>query len=775
MGIKRMHVLIGFVLCLVLSPLSVLHAANGVEAKFGWRMQDRVELGWEMWNPQTNTYDAGYLYPDGWDVELNGCLSTGGSSGIATFHWAIAPLGATGFPLSEAEDTIGATDETREPSAGLGGLSTAEETGEVIEVPVATPTPFGAQPELDQSQVFVDPSDSCARVHTFPKQGRYIVTLTVQARNGEPSTQSQVIEVKDLLIAVVGDSSASGEGNPSVRGHYNIDPGVWSIPVPGPNIELIEKGEPEVESVIEPVEWRDRRCHRSEFSGQARAAALIEQLDPHVAVTLISFACSGSEIDALTSGYMGKETDHLQNPQALPPQIEAIADLVCASSNGCRSNPRSIDALIVTVGVNDIGFETIITTCAKDPVPLGLSCDVGLTVAQALVDGIPAKYNNLVSTIQDEVVGRGIPVGGIYMTEYPDDPFSRFGGDRSGCNYMMLINHSEASRMHVLAQALNSHIRDLVSREKPPGHPEWHVVDRIPEAFALNGYCADQSYWISVIQSYNVQGDRNGTLHPNWWGHRVYEREITRVLLDELGRSDLTEPAFEVAVTLNSIEVVDTSTAPPDEYVLPITFEVNEDRLSLPSWAFVPNITTPINTSFVARVNEGGTVRIALESRFPFEIAQNLEVPQGVGLDFLSQFGEITWARVIPERVSIGEDGQLRLDSWSLRNPGTDNFTDPGGLWAPVVVSTGDTGEEVWTSPNDASFLIVNPAELESNVTDGAIRVQPPVNPPEIIIEIYDGLRLFGEGTHTFTTANGSLDTKFIRATVTITVEDIRE
>jgi hypothetical protein len=130
---------------------------------------------------------------------------------------------------------------------------------------------------------------------------------------------------------------------------------------------------------------------------------------------------------------------------------------------------------------------------------------------------------------------------------------------------------------------------------------------------------------------------------------------------------------------------------------------------------------------------------------------------------------------VIPEEVTIGADGQLRLESWSLRNPSTDNFAEPGGLWAPVVVSTDDSGEEVWISPNDASFLIVNPAELESNVTDGTIHVQPPVNPPEIIIEVYDGLRLFGEGTHTFTTATDSLDTKFIRAIFTITVEDIRE
>lgn len=47
-------------------------------------------------------------------------------------------------------------------------------------------------------------------------QGDYMVTLTVAAQNGQTNSVTKNIEVKDILIVSIGDSVASGEGNPDI-------------------------------------------------------------------------------------------------------------------------------------------------------------------------------------------------------------------------------------------------------------------------------------------------------------------------------------------------------------------------------------------------------------------------------------------------------------------------------------------------------------------------------------------------------------------------------
>ena len=82
--------------------------------------------------------------------------------------------------------------------------------------------------------------------YEFPGEGTYSVSLVVEDAAGEEVEQTSDVVVRDLLIFGVGDSYASGEGNPDVNA-----------------------------SDDDGVQWQSQRCHRSEYSGQVRAAQMV--------------------------------------------------------------------------------------------------------------------------------------------------------------------------------------------------------------------------------------------------------------------------------------------------------------------------------------------------------------------------------------------------------------------------------------------------------------------------------------------------------------------
>lgn len=100
--------------------------------------------------------------------------------------------------------------------------------------------------------------------------------------------------------------------------------------------------------------WQDTRCHRSANSSQARAALQIEDSDPRTSVTFVHIACSGAQIDkGLVGSYRGVEP---VAGETLDPQIDQVRDLI---------GDREIDALLISIGGNDVNFGEMIKTCVK--------------------------------------------------------------------------------------------------------------------------------------------------------------------------------------------------------------------------------------------------------------------------------------------------------------------------------------------------------------------------------------------------------------------------
>ena len=124
--------------------------------------------------------------------------------------------------------------------------------------------------------------------------------------------------------------------------------------------------------------WDNKACHRSRNSSQAQAAQALEHADDKSAVTFVHLACSG----AVTGGLFGKQKSPPGGGKAVSPQIATAARL---------TEGNDVDAVLLSLGGNDVHFSDIITNCAaygKCPT----SKKRLKSTAGALACSIPAVY-----------------------------------------------------------------------------------------------------------------------------------------------------------------------------------------------------------------------------------------------------------------------------------------------------------------------------------------------------------------------------------------------
>ncbi|GAJ96072.1 hypothetical protein RRH01S_16_00220 [Rhizobium rhizogenes NBRC 13257] len=184
----------------------------------------------------------------------------------------------------------------------------------------------------------------------------YPVTVTID----DPTVPalSETIAVKDLLIVGIGDSFASGEGNPDVPAKLDRVNGV--SPYIGvsatranpsyPNL-IIPSREKRTDGRIKAgtaAKWLDDQCHRSIYSAQARTAiALAFEGARHHSITFISYACSGAEIsDGLFWPQDHREctVDDSAGQRLHQPQISGVIDALSGGRIQYSPFPMTLDA-----------------------------------------------------------------------------------------------------------------------------------------------------------------------------------------------------------------------------------------------------------------------------------------------------------------------------------------------------------------------------------------------------------------------------------------------
>ncbi|MCR6712939.1 MAG: hypothetical protein NVV57_09725 [Demequina sp.] len=354
------------------------------------------------------------------------------------------------------------------------------------------------------------------------------VRLEVRDDHAGRAVTSREIAPKDLVVVSLGDSVASGEGSP-LRD----------------------------QSGTAEVAWTDRSCHSSPYAGPALAAKQLEDADPHTAVTFVQLACSGAAIvdtfddpshrkgpgdadDPSTGGvkdaYAGVE--HAKTcdspgtpcPSQRPSQLTQMQQLL---------GPRDADAVLVSVGANDVRFSGTLKSCLLPPIALpGLinGCNDGAAAGEhdSRMDELPARYQQLANGFD----AASVDPATVHITEYFDPTGDKYGVSNLRCvgkpeglpaldvptaglwalaSNVDLITDSEAiwARSHVVA-GLNGAVRDAAS-----GHG-WDYVGGITSRFATHGYCSDEPWIVRLGESVTKQHDEFGAFHPNKAGQEVY-------------------------------------------------------------------------------------------------------------------------------------------------------------------------------------------------------------------------------------------------------------
>jgi lysophospholipase L1-like esterase len=208
------------------------------------------------------------------------------------------------------------------PERSTGVTTVARDVESAAKVPPPTvdlrSCAAGAAWKLDGDPVEPPVVRHCVYRLQLPDAEEHQVTLEA---DGESFTAP--VRARDLLVVSIGDSVASGEGDPD-----------------GP-------------SLFNP-RWLETRCHRSLRSGAAQAALALEAGSPHSAVTFLPLACSGATIDR---GLLGPFGGVQRNT--------ALGDLPAQASQVARLQKlRRIDALLLSVGANDVYFGPLAEFCA---------------------------------------------------------------------------------------------------------------------------------------------------------------------------------------------------------------------------------------------------------------------------------------------------------------------------------------------------------------------------------------------------------------------------
>ncbi|AGI24367.1 hypothetical protein H681_12485 [Pseudomonas sp. ATCC 13867] len=115
------------------------------------------------------------------------------------------------------------------------------------------------------------------------------IPLRVEVSGGE-SAKTDVF-VKTYTILALGDSFASGEGNPDRAAVGSSRP--TDDLVKGRNI--LREGGMSDKLFTQGADWWDTTCHRSLLSWQSMYALKLAVSDPHLVVRFASFSCSGAE------------------------------------------------------------------------------------------------------------------------------------------------------------------------------------------------------------------------------------------------------------------------------------------------------------------------------------------------------------------------------------------------------------------------------------------------------------------------------------------------
>lgn len=352
-----------------------------------------------------------------------------------------------------------------------------------------------------------------ANTHLNPGPSELVI---IDSSSGQVLDKTQVV-VKDRLVLGLGDSFGSGQGNPDKPAE--ADP-VKLKGLADKNRNRIINGRwmkiknAKVNWLKSKAEWLDNQCHRSLFSQHVLTAMRLASTNSKESVTLLPLACSGAEV-----------LDGLLIPQKEPPfgkrpvadsQVNFAIRHLCPSGEfhppvnqvyprresgrdrprairqkllRCKGGVRTPDAILLSIGGNDVGFAHAIAwaalpysgrlgrfvtgtverifpvVCPSDST--GPRCGRVFPPAKSRISNwLPDYYQYLMDELQAS--GLVSDPKKVFLTAYPDPTYAKGGNEV--CN----INASEDA-LEQMRTMLPSGLRPRTSWDL------WFTKDEVKE------------------------------------------------------------------------------------------------------------------------------------------------------------------------------------------------------------------------------------------------------------------------------------------------------
>jgi lysophospholipase L1-like esterase len=209
-----------------------------------------------------------------------------------------------------------------------------------------------------------------------------VATVDVSSGPAAPQRITTEIRVRDIFIAGLGDSVASGEGNPDRQVALSDEGfcfrsylGTASAQYYRPSRAGYKGGRACEAPDFLPVWqrqsalWFNAACHRSLYSYQTRTALALAVQYPHIAVTYLPLACTGATIaDGLFGTQRARECPPTKTAAAcqgtVSAQLTELRDAVTAAKR--RQPDRKLDLILLSIGANDINFSGLVADVIVD-------------------------------------------------------------------------------------------------------------------------------------------------------------------------------------------------------------------------------------------------------------------------------------------------------------------------------------------------------------------------------------------------------------------------
>jgi lysophospholipase L1-like esterase len=395
-----------------------------------------------------------------------------------------------------------------------------------ITVRLTGPIPVGATCawSFDDGEGPQQSTFDCAEpVNLRARYGRAtIASVEVSSGPEAPQRVSTEIMVRDIFIAGLGDSIASGEGNPdrpialSDEGFcFRYYLGTAGAQYYRPSRAGYKGGRaceaPDSLQVWQRQSalWFNSACHRSLYSYQTRTALALAVQYPHIAVTYLPLACTGATIaDGLFGSQRARECPPTKSGAnckgTINAQLDELREAVSAAKR--RQPDRRLDIILLSIGANDINFSglvaDVIVDTATERVLFRRSGVIGSVEDSraALTRELPQSFGKLREALKS-LVG---DLQRVVYVSYADPTLANGApcpGGRAGFDIHPSFNAQPQRLANVSGYVENEFLPQLRALAlcqsgvlcRDPRADRMTFVDAHQPAFAAHGFCARAS------------------------------------------------------------------------------------------------------------------------------------------------------------------------------------------------------------------------------------------------------------------------------------------